>query len=223
MKEVAHFMIKRLIFDVDNTLIVGTNYVEAVTNVLKAIGLYSENNVSRVLETLTTYEIDHNNYNEKDYVNHVEEALECDLPDNFLDLFFTELQHVIPPRNEKLTIKIEELSRHYELVLLTNFFRESQLNRLRNMGIAKYFSECYGEEIIKPNKEAYLNACKNHLPSECVMIGDSLLTDIKKAKELGLNTIFVNTSKIPITDDIGVYVDKVEDITISMIENLNNF
>lgn len=39
----------------------------------------------------------------------------------------------------------------YELVLLSNYFEESQRNRLTAMRINDYFSEYYGEKIIKPN------------------------------------------------------------------------
>ena len=51
------------------------------------------------------------------------------------------------------------------------------------MKIGKYFSECYGEKLIKPNKQAYLSACGNKNPSECVMIGDDIYLDIIRAKQ----------------------------------------
>ncbi len=44
----------------------------------------------------------------------------------------------------------------YELVLLSNFFEESQRNRLVTMGVNDYFIEFYGEIIIKPSREVYL-------------------------------------------------------------------
>ena len=78
------------------------------------------------------------------------------------------------------------------MVLLTNYFAESQLNRLNNMGIGKYFRECYGEHIIKPYKQAYLSACGDKRTSECVMIGDSLSSDINPAKALGMKTIYIS-------------------------------
>ena len=139
------------------------------------------------------------------------------LSDNFLEVFFNKLQYVIPEKNEKLINTIDTLSKKYELVLLTNYFGISQLSRLNNMGIGKYFKETYGEDLIKPNKGSYLKACGNNKPEECVMIGDNLYLDVECAKKEGLKAIFVNTKNIS-TDDIeDIVVNKVEDITEEII------
>jgi len=126
----------------------------------------------------------------------------------------------IPPRNEFLINNIHRLSQEYELVLLTNYFAQSQLNRLNNMEIGKYFSECHGEHIIKPNREAYLKACGDRKPSECVMIGDDIYLDITRAKQEGLNTIFVNSKRVELKSRIGIVVNSVEEISKNMISKL---
>ena len=210
-------MIKRLIFDVDSTLIVGVNFTTAVENTLKELGVYSEDNVKQFFKGISTYESIYNNYNPYDYKKHMEEYMGISLSDNFLEVFFDKLQYVIPEKNEKLINTIDSLSKKYELVLLTNYFGISQLSRLNNMGIGKYFKETYGEDLIKPNKGSYLKACGNNKPEECVMIGDNLYLDVECAKKEGLKAIFVNTKNIP-TDDIDdIVVNKVEDITEDII------
>ena len=87
------------------------------------------------------------------------------------------------------------------------------------MNLAKYFSECYGEEKIKPYPESFLLACQNHKPFECVMIGDNYTVDILGAQKLGLNTIFVNPSHIenPLNSP---EVKQVEEITSKFIRKL---
>lgn len=213
-------MIKRLIFDVDGTLIVGVNFIESVKRTLERFNIYSEENLEKFLKAIKTYEIKFNNYNKKDYLNHFSENLGIKLSNNFLDVFFEELKDCIPSKNEKLVNTIKQLSEKYEMVLLTNYFGKSQLNRLNNMQIGKYFTECYGEELIKPNKQIYIKACGTHNPNECVMIGDDLILDIKGGKEQGLNTIFVNSKNIDIENEDIITVNKVEEITIDLINNM---
>lgn len=89
------------------------------------------------------------------------------------------------------------------------------------MGIDDLFLECYGEELIKPNDEIYLKACGKFSPEECVMIGDNLHLDIEKARDLGINTIFVNTKSIDYENPQTVVVGDVTEITVDLIESMN--
>ena len=213
-------MIKRLIFDVDNTLIVGANFKDAVEKTLKDLNIYSEENVEKFFKGISTYESVYNNYNYNDYKKHMEEYMNVSIPNNFLDVFFYYLQDAIPEQNDKLINTIDTLSKKYELVLLTNYFGISQINRLNNMGIGKYFTEVYGEELIKPNDGAYIKACGSCKPEECVMIGDSLYLDVECAQKNGLKAILINTKGIS-TDNLDVMViDKVEDITEERLKDL---
>ena len=213
-------MIKRLIFDVDNTLIVGANFKEAVMKTLDELNIYSEENVDNFFEGISSYEGIYDNYNFSDYKRHMEKCMNVIIPDNFLDVFFYYLKDAVPARNDKLISTIDALSKKYELVLLTNYFSISQTNRLDNMGIGKYFTEAYGEDLIKPNRDAYIKACGSHKPEECVMIGDSLYLDIECARNAGLKTIFINTKKIDTSNLDVVTVDKVENITEDVLNKL---
>lgn len=189
-------MIKRIIFDVDGTLIVGCDFNNAIRKTLKKLNLYSNFNMEKFREAILTYEKNYNNYNYKDYIEHFSKCLNVNLNEKFIDIFFNELKECIPSNNEYIIETIEKLSLKYELVLLTNYFSASQMNRLNNMGIGNFFKECYGEQIIKPNNMAYLLACGNNKPCECLMIGDDLILDIKGAQNLGINTIWVNSKNI---------------------------
>ena len=129
---------------------------------------------------------------------------------------------MIPSENDKIQQTISELSKQYELVLLTNYFKESQLNRLSNMGIGSFFTECYGEELIKPNEEAYLMACGKNQPSECVMIGDSVDLDIIPAQNLHLKTIFVDSKQNNKLNISTMSVRTVNQINNRLIEKLED-
>ncbi len=206
-------MIKRLIFDVDGTLIRGVNFAHHIEETLEKFNINSEENVQGFIKGIGTYEQIYNNYNVADYAKHMGMMLKTNLPQNFVPTFFESLKNCIPADNSEIQQTIQNLSKKYELVLLTNYFAESQMNRLNNMGIGKYFKECYGEKLIKPNMGAYLNACGNNKPHECIMIGDDKNLDIMGAKKAGLNTIFVNTKKVDLSSRLGVSVNRVEDIT----------
>lgn len=206
-------MIKRLIFDVDGTLITGIDFSVFVEKALKRINSYSKECLEKFLNAIKTYEAKFDNYNEKDYLKHIGDAINKELNVEFIDIFFDELKHAIPPQNKDLIYTISELSKKYELVLLTNYFKKSQLNRLNNMGIGKFFIEAYGEELIKPNLNTYLNACGKNKPNECIMIGDDPILDIVYAQKAGLNTIFVNTK--------NVYNENLNSTTVQSVIEIN--
>lgn len=210
-------MIKRLIFDVDGTLITGVNFNSSIKKTLNKLGILSKNNVKLFLEGIKTYEQLYDNYNIKSYTKHFENILSTKLPENFVFCFWEELKNAIPPKNNGLIKTISKLSQKYELVLLTNYFAISQLNRLNNMGIGSFFDECYGELCIKPNKKAYIDACGNNKIHECIMIGDDLYLDIKRARELGLSTIFINSKGIETDSSMGIALNSVEDISEDLI------
>ena len=60
------------------------------------------------------------------------------------------------------------------------------------MGINDYFSEYYGEKIIKPNKQVYMEAKGKHEPEECLIVGNDKQLDIDIPKSLGFKTLYVN-------------------------------
>lgn len=210
-------MIKRLIFDVDGTLITNIKFDETINNTLKKLNIYSKEKTAKFLEGIKTYENKFNNYNIDNYTSHLSNAINNELPKDFLNVFFEELKNAIPSKNETLIKNLNELSDKYELVLLTNYFSESQINRLNNMGIGHLFIECHGEKLIKPNIQAYISACGKYTPGECVIIGDDIYLDIEQAQKVGLNTIFVNTKNIKKYNIKTFEVQKIEEINVELL------
>ena len=73
-------------------------------------------------------------------------------------------------------------------------FRERKVSRIGILTAwLKYFNKIYGvSDGIKPNVDAYTNACSDYKYSECLIIGDNYYNDICVPMKLGMNTIYFN-------------------------------
>ena len=80
------------------------------------------------------------------------------------------------------------------------------------MGINDYFTEYYGEKIIKPNIEVYNQAKGIYIPQECIIVGDDKILDIEIPQSLGFKTIYVNETG---------NVKTVEEITPQLVKKYN--
>lgn len=190
-------MIKRLIFDVDNTLI---NWLEEYTRyseskTLDELGIpYDDELIKKIEVEGDKYENYYDTYNKLDYVKLLREKTNLDLPDNYVDIWMKYLSDCYPTPSKEYIDTLEYLSSKYDLVILSNWFRLSQENRIKGMGIDKYFTkQIYTEGIKnKPNKEAFLEAIKPYNIDECIMIGDKQDIDIDGAKDIGMKTILID-------------------------------
>ena len=205
-------MIKRIIFDIDGTLITGIDFSSYIKNALNKFGINNQDKVNLFLSNIKEYEKKYSSYDYDSYLNFFSDKLSCKLNDVFLEIFFEELKKAIPTNSYNINKILYNLG-DYELVLLSNFFEVSQRNRLEAMGINKYFSEYYGEKIIKPNKEVYIDCSGRYNNNECLIIGDDKKLDIDIPKQMGFNTLFIN--------ELGD-IKSVEEITPKLIKKLNN-
>ncbi len=183
-------MIKRIIFDIDNTLL--DTYKDCIDTYKKYIE-YNKLNISakNIYNIFEEYEVSNGNYIKEDLSIFLSKNIKVDKIDinNLLDLYSN---HSTLINNNTINI-LEYLSKKYEIVALTNWYKDIQYKRLEKVGINNYFKEIYGiEDAKKPNPEAFKKAIGNNLYNECVMIGDSLKSDIEVPKELGMKTIYYN-------------------------------
>lgn len=117
---------------------------------------------------------------------------------------------------------LEELSGEYILCAASNGPYEQQAQRLELAGMKKFFTHLFISEEIgysKPSKEFFdiamerLNARREDVicPEECLMVGDSLTSDIAGGKAMGMRTCFYNYNRKQVEDErIDV---QVEDLT----------
>ena len=183
---------KRIIFDVDNTLIPWKD--EYRNAIKKTIEKYKLNvDYLKVDAVIETYEEYYDYYSKENMLELINNHFKLNLNIDFVEYWLKQLGKMAE-KDHKVIETIEYLSKKYELVILTNWFKENQIERLKEAGIYKYFKEIYaGEEVLKPNKQSYLNAIENYKPEECFMIGDSYEMDIKEANKLGLKTILIDS------------------------------
>ena len=184
-------MIKRIIFDIDGTIITGIDFYPAICKALQNYGINDMSKAEVFVNNIIEYNKTHSSYERKQYLSFFSDKLGVNLDDNFLSLFFAELKKAVPNDSKRIFDILSSL-RDYELVILSNYFEESQRNRLKAMVINDFFTEYHGEKIIKPYSEAYLGAAGPHKPSECIIVGDDKELDIDIPKKMGFNTIWVH-------------------------------
>lgn len=194
-------MIKKIIFDLDNTLIMwDEKYFNTLEYTLDKLDVkYDSNILKKLKQAVNCYESRYNTYNKEFMRNLMEEYVGFDLPSNFIDTWISFLKECVPKKIDDNVYKtLDYLKEKYELVVLTNWFKEQQEARLKKANMLSYFSKVIGTENIlnKPNKEAFLNACYPQRIEECIMIGDNFDVDIKGALNIGLDAIYFDYKNI---------------------------
>ena len=189
-------MVKRIIFDLDNTLIMWKNsYTNALKETLEKFDIKED--VNYVNSLIDLYDDKFEYYSKELLLDFLNQNLKTKINMEFLNTFLEKFGYM-SEANEKVKETVEYLSTKYELVVLTNWFTIPQKERLKNAGILKCFKEVIGgERYMKPNKLAFLNACGVFLPNECLVIGDDYNKDILGASNAGLNVIYFNYKSKP--------------------------
>ena len=84
--------------------------------------------------------------------------------------------------------------KEYCLCAASNGPYNQQINRLKSADMLKYFKHCFVSEMVgadKPSRQFFDGCMKEFtgvLPSECMMIGDSLTADIEGGQAYGMST-----------------------------------
>lgn len=203
-------MIKRLIFDVDNTLLMWRDrYDETYKYALDELNIkYNKKELDKLIDLVNHYEDYYDIFNKQYMVDLINNNTNIKVPNNFVDIWMKYLCNCYDKDDKKIEPLLKYLSNKYELVILSNWFSYSQNERLKNIGIDKYFKyKYYSDEFKnKPNKEAFIKAIGNYKPSECIMIGDNYKVDIEGAIKIGLKAILVDK------DNKYNYKYKIKDI-----------
>lgn len=207
---------KRIIFDIDNTLIMWKEqYWDTISKTLMESNIECNDLViSSFKEAIRNYEKEYNIYN-KDYMREmIESYINVDLPEDFIEKWCNHLKENAPTSIIEVENTLEYLYQKYELYALTNWFTESQCERLRKANLLKYFNKVIGTDqvIIKPNKESFLEAVYPYKVEDCIMIGDSVETDVKGAINAGIQAILIDKSGIYNTNDKFIVIRNIEEL-----------
>ena len=187
-------MIKRIIFDLDNTLIMWKDeYEKAADEALNVIGYPKTNDLYiKINEMESEYEKGKIRFDKNEVIDYLNEKLKLNLPYEYMDIWLEKIGMIaVPeeyPKEDYETLMY--LSKKYELVIFTNWFIECQKKRMENAGILKFFKEFYGaEECAKPFKESFKNAAGPYKMDEVAMVGDSFKLDVEAALNAGIKKV----------------------------------
>ncbi|MFT7033575.1 MAG: putative hydrolase of the HAD superfamily [Cyclobacteriaceae bacterium] len=112
---------------------------------------------------------------------------------------------------------LDSLSSEYELHIITNGFIEVQATKMEMSGLSPYFPHVItseGASAKKPQRKIFDFAMKQTGASiaSSIMIGDNLSTDIKGARDYGLDQIFFNPDEIPHDNPVTHEVNYLKEI-----------
>lgn len=189
---------KAIIFDMDNTLITWKDeYVQELFKLLKAYGINDENNLYlKVDSCLVSCKKILKILKKEDLLNYVNEECHLNLPLKFIDDLIIAQGNCFEV-NESLIELIKYLSEKYDLFVVSNWFTETQILRLKGMKIMDYFKGVYGGDIgyIKPNVKCYDPVLKHYNPKDIYSVGDSLENDIIIPASIGMMPIWITKEK----------------------------
>lgn len=192
-------MIKRIIFDLDDTIFISNPYYcEKIKAGLKDTPYADDENLIKTIEaSFNLYEKEHNIYDVDKFIDFFNRNNTVKITKKMFKNINDRFSEVCVLKENAKEI-LEYLSKKYEIVALTNYLYDVQIRRLKESNILKYFKEIYAgdKNILKPNFESYQLSCGNYQKEECVIIGDSLAKDYLGAIKFGMDAIlFDETNK----------------------------
>lgn len=189
-------MKKRIIFDLDGTLINGSPEKE-----IKYFNqIFSQEEANKIINNKVRLLLEY-----EDIFLNYDVCLLSDFLSNNLDIKISEqvikgwievnkdLDDVVVPYAKECLQYLK--GQGMSLVVLTNWFREAQFARLENTDLAKYFDEVIGgDQALKPNEFSYSLAVGGFDKSKCLMIGDNFVKDVLGPSQYGIDSIYYNTT-----------------------------
>ena len=184
-------MKKRIIFDLDNTIIIWEKHF--ISALKETIDLFDVKvDVKKIDDIIESMEAKYKKLSKELLLNEINNSCNLNLNIDFVNTLF-EKQGKLAKEYKEVTDTLCYLNKKYELVILSNYYKEVQENRLIKAGIRHFFKEIYsGEEYLKPEERAFYNAMGDKKIEECLMIGDKIDTDIKGAMDIGMDVIAVD-------------------------------
>ena len=139
-------MIKRVIFDIDNTLIPWeSEYDKEIEKTLDELNIqYTEQEYKEIRKAFSEYEKVNYRFDKKIMLDYINKYMKKQYPIEFMDKVLERWGNCVP---EKIEDSVKDtlvyLKNKYEMVILTDWFAKEQINRLKILDINKYFSQVY--------------------------------------------------------------------------------
>lgn len=121
-------MIKRIIFDLDDTLIPWTNdYFYKFIPVMKEFEVIdSKEDILKLSDAIDKYENEYTCYNDDLFIEYINRKLDKKIPIEFYNKLRSFTTCIPDKIDRQIVDTLDYLSNKYELVVLTNFFEEEQ-------------------------------------------------------------------------------------------------
>lgn len=185
---------ERFIFDIDGTLLFNdfsdeNYYFREILNPNDA-----EKFIKIKYNLLMEYELNFFKYNIRDLSRFLTTKSMIDITEKMI-LGWIDINAKMKDEINEDAIEVLEYLNHKRksVVILTNWFAKTQIQRLKNAKLYEYFENIYcGDQYLKPNPISYMNASGEYEYNECIMIGDNYLKDVVNPKLLGMEALFYN-------------------------------
>ena len=210
-------MIKKIIFDVDDTLIDWKKeyvqmYIGGALDFFKI--KHSPDLCEEIEKKIMEYGKQTKKFCRAELTQYLNEHMNLNLPSNFMNVALDIVTNCVPEKLDNDDVEtLKYLSCKYELVVLTNWFEIPQTIRLDKLGILKYFTHIYGSDdvVAKPYAGSFKTAmgtCQKH---ECIMVGDSIRADIMGALSNGIQAVHMNKKCEPCVQG-AIEIKKLSDL-----------
>ncbi len=199
---------KKIIFDFDGTLIPLIDFKEPVRKMLEAFDVsYNEDDLDKCVRAMQDYEKYYDRYLITWYTDYVKAMTNLPIKEYMFVYYILHAENlIINDCPKEIYSLLDSLQDSYQLVVLSNFFGLCLRRRLALLNMLKYFDNVVGGDLfVKPNPEAFYYAMGDIPVKECLMIGDSFSNDILGARDIGMDTIYVES-----TSDIERYKTQIK-------------
>ena len=188
---------KRFIFDLDGTIMTSDPQLER--DYFRSIyGDFGDEFVDQIPKLLDVYENTFPRYDIKMLSDYLTSKTNFKVTPKVVRDWVLILAGVPDTKEEDIEKVLEYFKRKdYSLAVLTNWFRDTQIPRLKKAGVLEYFDEIYtGDDFLKPQKRAFLTALGDFQPQEAVFIGDSVNRDYIGPRACGIHSILYDKKDI---------------------------
>ena len=192
-------MIKKVIFDLDNTLLFLSDEWEE--NYKRFVDKYNLSiSANELFLSIGNFEKSMKNIvvSKQKLSEYVSNDLSIDFTTNMILELLEIYDNTSLLNTDTIYDILNYLSEKYELIAYTNWFTDNQINRLKKYDLDKFFTKVYGWDILpkKPSKEGLSEIIKNDNIENYIFIGDNIELDIVVPYSMGITTIFYNRKNI---------------------------
>jgi len=192
-------MIKKIIFDLDNTLLFLSDEWEE--NYKRFVDKYNLSiSANELFLSIGNFEKSMKNIvvSKQKLSEYVSNDLSIDFTTNMILELLEIYDNTSLLNTDTIYDILNYLSEKYELIAYTNWFTDNQINRLKKYDLDKFFTKVYGWDILpkKPSKEGLSEIIKNDNIENYIFIGDNIELDIEVPYSMGITTIFYNRKNI---------------------------